>query len=37
MALIEPLPDLRIVDDEPAVAGHLIRLVGFHELAELKL
>ena len=35
MALIEPAPDLRIVDDEPAIAGHVVRLVGGHELEEL--
>ena len=28
-------PDVRIVDDEPAIAGHVIRIVGRDELEEL--
>jgi hypothetical protein len=32
-----PAPDLGIVDDEPAVRGHVVGIVGGHELEELKV
>ncbi len=35
--LDEPAPHLRIVDHEPAVPGHVVRIVGSHELEELNL
>jgi hypothetical protein len=31
----QPLPDVRVVDDELAVAGHIVRVVRSHELSEL--
>jgi hypothetical protein len=31
----QPAPDLRVVDDEPAIGGHVVRIIGSQELEEL--